>query len=97
MYKLILSDEVENLLAGLSKAKGAKAKMVRMIVDKFEWLSENVDRIKREKLKGSLDKYSLHCGQYRFIYQVDKSAKVIYMDTGGKHDEAYRRAKRKGK
>jgi mRNA-degrading endonuclease RelE of RelBE toxin-antitoxin system len=45
-------------------------------------------------LKGRRE-YSLHCGQYRIPYSLDRIHKVITIEDIGKHDEVYRRLYKK--
>jgi len=59
------------------------------IAAKIQWLAENADVIKHEKLKGARQ-YSLHCGQYRILYELERRRKVIIIEKIGKHDEVYR-------
>ncbi|HFD40829.1 MAG TPA: hypothetical protein ENJ31_13385, partial [Anaerolineae bacterium] len=60
------------------------------ILDKIEWLAENAEAIKHERLQGRRE-FSLHCGQYRLPYLLDRRKGLIVIVAAGKHDEAYRR------
>ena len=51
---------------------------------------QNADDIAHERLQGRRE-YSLHCGQYRIPYSLDRTHKVITIEDIGKHDEVYRR------
>ena len=50
--------------------------IARDIFDKVEWLAENADVIKHERLKGRRE-FSLHCGQYRLPYLWDRETGII--------------------
>ena len=63
------------------------------ILDKIEWLAENAEAIKYEKLRGTRD-FSLHCDQYRIPYLWDREGKTIIIEMVAKHDEAYRKLRR---
>jgi mRNA-degrading endonuclease RelE of RelBE toxin-antitoxin system len=39
--------------------------------------------------------YSLHVGQFRILYLLDQAKRRIVIHIVGKHDEAYRRLKRR--
>jgi mRNA-degrading endonuclease RelE of RelBE toxin-antitoxin system len=39
--------------------------------------------------------YSLHVGQFRILYLLDWTKRRIVIQIVGKHDEAYRRLKRR--
>lgn len=64
------------------------------ILDKIEWLSAGVENIRHARLKGSKE-FSLHSGQYRVIYNLDRSKQHIEILDVGKHDTAYRRLRTK--
>ena len=53
-------------------------------------MAANADDIAHERLQGHWE-YSLHCGQYRIPYSLDRTNKVITIEDIAKHDEAYRR------
>ena len=84
MYEVIISDRAKKRLSKLPRAIGDD------IVRKIYWLAENADVIAHERLQGHWE-YSLHCGQYRIPYSLDRANKVITIEDIGKHDEVYRR------
>lgn len=84
MYEVIISDRAKKRLSKLPRAIGDD------IVRKIYWLAENAHVIAHERLKGHWE-YSLHCGQYRIPYSLDRTNKVITIEDIGKHDEVYRR------
>ncbi len=88
MYEVILSDGARKRLGKLPKHIG------RDILKKIYWLAENADDIRHEQLKGGREA-SLHCGQYRIPYLLDRANRVVYIEDIGKHDEAYHRLKRR--
>jgi len=60
------------------------------IVRKIQWLAENADFIDHEKLVGRTE-YSLHIGQYRVLYELDRKQRRIIITRVGPHNAAYRR------
>jgi mRNA-degrading endonuclease RelE of RelBE toxin-antitoxin system len=84
VYEVIISDRAKKRLSKLPRAIGDD------IVRKIYWLAENADDIAHERLQGHWE-YSLHCGQYRIPYLIDRTNKVITIEDIGKHDEVYRR------
>jgi len=89
MYKVIYSPQAEKALEQLVRKVPYLAKD---ILDKIEWLAENAEAIKHERLRGTRD-FSLHCGQYRILYLWDREGKII-IEIIAQHDEAYRKLKR---
>jgi len=88
MFEVVLEERARRQLARLSKKIGGD------ILRKLRWLGENVEVIKHERLRGH-EEYSLHCGQYRIPYLLDWTNQVITVTDIDKHDEAYRRLKRR--
>ena len=88
MYEVVLSDLAEEGLDKLPKH------IAKDILKKIYWLAENAEVIRHDRLKGHPE-YSLHCGQYRIPYSLDKANKVVYIEDIDKHDEVYRRLKRR--
>ncbi|NCO34880.1 MAG: hypothetical protein AUJ92_21835 [Armatimonadetes bacterium CG2_30_59_28] len=64
-------------------------KVRESVSKKIDWLAENMHTIRHEKLTDR-DEYSLHASQYRILYEYNTEARVIHVETIGKHDEAYR-------
>ena len=72
MYKVTFTPQAE---ADLSKMDVAVAKR---IVDKIEWLSQNVENIKMEPLRGKFSgQNKLRVGDWRIIYSVEYPAQII--------------------
>jgi mRNA-degrading endonuclease RelE of RelBE toxin-antitoxin system len=66
------------------------------IIDKINWLCAEVNIIRHSRLKGG-DEFSLHSGQYRILYLLDRSQKRIDILDIGKHDEVYKRLQKRQK
>ena len=88
MFEVVLEERASRQLARLPKRIGGG------ILRKLRWLGENAEVITHEQLAGH-EEYSLHCGQYRIPYLLDWTNRVITVTDIDKHDEAYRRLKRK--
>lgn len=87
-YEVILSEQAEHYKSKLPPHVQAK------IESKLEWLAKNVHEVRHERFKG-LPYYSLHVGQYRIAYTIDHQRCQIHVTDLGKHDEVYRRLKRR--
>lgn len=61
---------------------------------KIKWLAANATVIKHEYMEDS-DEASLHIGQYRVLYLIDWTAQTITVVDIDKHQEAYRRLRRR--
>lgn len=89
MYGIVYTPQAEEALRRLvSKAPH----IVEGILNKIEWLARNVDSVRHERLRGHRD-FSLHCGQYRIIYWLDRNSETVIVELIGKHDEVYRELK----
>jgi len=88
MFEVVLEERASHQLAKLPKKIG------HGILRKLRWLGENAELIKHERLTGH-EEYSLHFGQYRIPYLLDRTKRVIIITDIDKHDEAYRRLKRR--
>ncbi len=88
MFEVLLEERARRQLAKLPKKIG------HGILRKLRWLGENAELIRHERLKGH-EEYSLHFGQYRIPYLLDWTNRVIIVTDIDKHDEAYRRLKRR--
>lgn len=64
-------------------------KMANRVIKKIQWLRENADVLRHEKLRGR-DEYSLHVGQYRVLYELDWAHRRIVIARVGAHSIAYR-------
>jgi mRNA-degrading endonuclease RelE of RelBE toxin-antitoxin system len=63
-------------------------------LSKIQWLAKNADSIKHERMTGHPE-YSLHVGQFRVLYLLDRERHRITIQFIGKHDEVYRRLARR--
>ena len=64
------------------------------IFEKVEWLAKNLAEIDHEKMHGHAEQ-SLHSGQYRILYSIDRTNGIIIIVDVDKHDAAYRKLKRR--
>ena len=64
------------------------------IFEKVEWLAKNLADIDHEKMHGRAEQ-SLHSGQYRILYSIDRANEIIIIVDVDKHDAAYRKLKRR--
>lgn len=87
MYEVVFSDLAEEEMGRLPEH------IANDILKKIYWLAENADVIRHDRLKGHRE-YSLHCGQYRIPYLLDRANRVVCIEDIDKHDEAYRKLKR---
>jgi mRNA interferase RelE/StbE len=62
----------------------------KRIVNKIEWLAQNFEQITPQLLTGDwAGFYKLRVGDYRIIYQIDLSEKIIMIDVVGHRREVY--------
>ncbi|MGQ9627180.1 MAG: type II toxin-antitoxin system RelE family toxin [Anaerolineae bacterium] len=87
MYKVRISDQAARKLSGLPK------EIASDVARKIYWLAANAEEAKHERLKGHRI-YSLHCGQYRVLYVLNRSEETLIIEDIDKHDLAYRKLKR---
>lgn len=78
----------------LEQIKRRNPKMANMIGRKIQWLAHHVRSISHEHLVGH-DECSVHCAQYRILYQIDRENRRIITVDMGKHDEVYQRLRRR--
>jgi len=64
-------------------------KLAENIVRKIRWLAENAESIDHEKLAGRTE-FSLHVGQYRVLYELDRKQRRIIITRIAPHNSAYR-------
>ena len=76
------------------RLKRISSDIAQDILDKIEWLRNDADSIKHSRLKNG-EEFSLHSGQYRIIYTLDRSRRRIEILDIGKHDEAYQRLRKR--
>jgi len=85
MYQVRLLDAATQELENLDKP------IVRRIITRMYWLAENLENIKRLKLKGDLSAfYKLRVGDYRIFYQVLEEEQIIIVHKIGHRSEIYR-------
>jgi len=87
MYRIVYTPQAEEALEKLARRA---PHIAEGILTKIEWLAQNADDVRHERLRGHRD-FSLHCGQYRIIYLWDRKGEKIVVELIGKHDEVYRK------
>lgn len=78
----------------LDKLSRRNPQIARDIFEKVEWLVANAGSIDHEKMHGH-DEHSLHSGQFRVLYSIDRANQLITIEDIDKHDAAYRKLKRR--
>ncbi|HCQ20515.1 MAG: toxin [Aphanizomenon flos-aquae LD13] len=60
------------------------------IVNKINWLAENLDQITPQPLTADLSGFfKLRVGDYRVIYEFDSDERIIFIDRVGHRREIY--------
>ena len=86
MYNIRILEEASRELARLDKPVG------RRIVGRINWLSEKLNDIRPEPLRGNLiGLYKLRVGDYRVIYEIIHDEKTIVIHAIGHRREIYRK------
>jgi len=86
MYHIRILEEASRELARLDKPVG------RRIVERINWLSEKLNDIRPEPLRGDLiGFYKLRIGDYRIIYEIIHDEKTIVIHAIGHRREIYRK------
>jgi len=86
MYHIRILEEASRELGRLDKSVG------RRIVERINWLSEKLNDIRPEPLRGNLiGLYKLRIGDYRVIYQILHDEKTIIIHAIGHRREIYRK------
>jgi|Deesub1362A_J573_1020465.scaffolds.fasta_scaffold11601_5 mRNA interferase RelE/StbE len=71
-YSVEFTPQAEEDLLRIDKS------ITRNIVNKIDWLSQNIESIIPAPLKGKFKgKYKLRVGDWRIVYSVDHSAHII--------------------
>jgi len=71
-YSVELTPQAEEDLLRIDKS------IARNIVNKIDWLSQNIESIIPAPLKGKFKgKYKLRVGDWRIVYSVDHSAHIV--------------------
>lgn len=78
----------------INKLARKNPNIVRDIKEKIQWLVSNADNIDHEKMHGHSES-SLHSGQYRILYSIDRANRKIIIEDIDKHDAAYRKLNRR--
>jgi mRNA-degrading endonuclease RelE of RelBE toxin-antitoxin system len=78
----------------LDKLARRNPEIAQDIFEKVEWLAKNLAAIDHEKMHGHAEQ-SLHSGQYRILYTIDRAKERIVIEDVDKHDAAYRKLKRR--
>ena len=78
----------------LRQLEDLPADIAQDIMNKIEWLRANAEAVRHERLSGGPE-FSLHCGQYRAPYLLDRRRRRIEILDVDKHDAAYRRLRRR--
>ncbi len=89
-YRLEFRESAERWLTQIARRN---PQIARGIHGKIIWLVDNIEAIRHERLKGHKE-YSLHFGQYRILYTLDRARHRVIIEHIGKHDEVYRRLER---
>lgn len=85
MYKINFSPQGEKSLQLLDRETGQR------LLDKLKWLAENINVINPLPLHGSLSGfYKLTVGDYRVIYELNHSKKVITVHKIGHRCDIYK-------
>ena len=86
MYNIRILEEASRELARLDKPVG------RRIAERINWLSEKLNDIRPEPLRGDLiGLYKLRIGDYRVIYEIIHNEKTIVIHAIGHRREIYRK------
>jgi mRNA interferase RelE/StbE len=85
MYRLNFSSQGEASFASLDRA------ISQHIFNKLKWLVQNIDTINHKKLRGNLTGlYKLRIGDWRVIYEIDRSTEVITIHKVGHRKDIYK-------
>ena len=84
-YKLNFSDGGKISFSSLDKA------VAQRILDKFKWLSQNIEAISPLPLKWKYEGlFKLRIGDWRVIYDIDHDQKMITVHKVGHRSEIYK-------
>lgn len=83
-YRLVLTPEAKEDLRKIDKANAER------IVKKLHWLAENAEQVNHEALTGQWSGYyRWRIGDYRAIYQLDHTARLLIVAVIGHRREVY--------
>lgn len=86
MYTLRILDSAVRDLRKLDANQG------RRIVERLQWLADNLDGIRPEPLTGDLSGlYKFRVGDYRVIYEIARQEQRILIHTVGHRRDVYKR------
>ncbi len=86
MYTVRILKPATRELERLDKSVG------RRVVQRIQWLADNVESTNLEALKGSLaGLYKFREGDYRIMYQILHKEKAIVIHSIGHRSEVYRK------
>lgn len=91
MFRIEWSDYAERQLDKLARRN---SEIAQDIFEKVEWLAKNLSAVDHEKMHGHTE-HSLHSGQYRILYSIDRANELVIIQDIDKHDAAYRKLKRR--
>ncbi len=84
-YRIRILDSAIRELERLDKPVG------RRIVERINWLAENLDNLKPETLRGELSGlYKLRAGNYRILYEILGDEQFIVIHHIGHRRDVYR-------
>lgn len=85
MYKLDFTDEGKAALASLDKI------VVQRVLDKLKWFLQNIEAVNFKPLEGNLSgMYKLRVGDWRVIYEINHTDKVVTVHKVGHRREIYK-------
>ena len=85
MYEIRILDEAIHDLKRLDKP------IARRVVQRINWLAENLDEVQRESLTGNLTEfYKFRVGAYRVLYQILEDEAILVIHQIGHRREIYR-------
>lgn len=86
MYRVHFLEDAADDLSRLEKPIGCR------IIQRINWLAENLDSVKPEKLSADLaGLYKLRVGDYRVVYQILNKEELLIIHAIGHRREIYRR------
>lgn len=66
------------------------AKVRRRLLNKINWLVENVSDLQHERLAGDLNRFfRLRVGDYRILYDIDEDEEIVYIERIGHRSNVY--------
>ena len=83
-YNVELSPRARTELSGLTRRAAEK------MSERIDWLAENADTIRHQSLTGQYSgSFRLRSGDYRAIYDLDRTNRLISVRTIGHRREVY--------